>query len=70
VLIDQYISSVPGRLPHMKGKEYKKDKFNGGTLFVDHASAYVHLTNQVSLRDGETLQAKNSFEKFALLHGV
>jgi hypothetical protein len=38
VSIDQYISAVPGRLPHTKGKEAKKDKYNGGTIFGDHAS--------------------------------
>jgi hypothetical protein len=70
VSIDQYISSVPGRLPNTKGKELKKDRYNGGTLFVDHSSAYVHLQHQVSLRVGETLRAKHSFEKFAASHGV
>jgi hypothetical protein len=70
VSIDQYISTVPGRLAHTKGKEPKKDKYNGGTIFVDHASAYIHISNQVSLRVGETLRGKHSFEKFAALHGI
>jgi hypothetical protein len=67
VLIDQYVSSVPGCLPHTKGKESPKDKFNGGTIFVHH---YIHLTHQVFLPVGETLHAKHSFKKFAATHGV
>ena len=37
---------------------------------VDHASGFVHLFNQVSLRVGETLKAKTSFEQFADQFGV
>jgi hypothetical protein len=70
VSIDQYISALPGRLPHTKGKESKKDMYRGGTLFVDHASGYIFLKNQVSLRVGETLRAKRAFEQFAAQHGV
>jgi len=43
VSIDQYVSTLPGCLPKTKGKEPKKDKYNGGTLFVDHATAYIYL---------------------------
>jgi hypothetical protein len=70
VSIDQYVSTLPGRLPHTKGKEPKKDKYNGGTLFVDHATAYVYLRHQVSLRVGDTLRTKHAFERFAAEHGV
>ena len=65
VLINQYKSSTPGRLKHTKGKELKKDKFIGGTMFVDHALSYIHLHNQVSLCIGETLCEKHAFEQFA-----
>jgi hypothetical protein len=43
VSVDQYVSSVPGRLPHTAGKEKPNEKYNGGTIFVDHASSYIHL---------------------------
>jgi hypothetical protein len=43
VSIDQYISAAPGRLLKSKGKELKKDKYCGGTLFVDHESAKRYL---------------------------
>lgn len=70
VSIDQYISSIPGRLPNTRGKESKKEKFIGGTLFVDHASGYIHLRNQQSLRVGDTLKSKHSFEHFSKAHGI
>ena len=70
VSIDQYISAVPGRLPHTKGKESKNDKFVGGTLFVDHATGFVFVAHQVSLRAGETVQAKRKFEAAAHSMGV
>jgi hypothetical protein len=70
VSCDQYVSAVPSRLPHTKGKEPKKDKYNGGTLFVDHATGFVFLRSQVSLRTGETLRSKAAFEQDAKEHGI
>ena len=70
VSLDQYESSIPGRLPHTYGKEKKDDQYNGGTLFIDHASSMVFIQHQVSLRTGETLQAKHKFEQLAREHGV
>jgi hypothetical protein len=65
VSMDQYVSSVPGRLPHTMGKEAPKLKYHGGTIFVDHASSFIFLVNQSSLRVGETLQSKIAFECIA-----
>ena len=59
VSLDQYESSIPGCLPHTYGKEKKDDQYNGGTLFIDHVSSMVFIQHQVSLRTGETLQAKH-----------
>jgi hypothetical protein len=70
ISIDQYISALPGRLPHTKGKESKSDQYNGGTLFVDHASGFIFLRNQVALTAGETLRSKKAFEQFSGLVGV
>ena len=67
---DQYQCSMPGRLPHTKGKESISERYNGGTLLVDHYSAFVFLRNQVSLSVGSTLKTKHDFEYFAKLHGV
>jgi hypothetical protein len=64
--MDQYLSPKPGRLPNSKGKELPSEQFNGGTIFVDHASSYIFLRNQVSsLTAGETLKSKTAFEQFA-----
>lgn len=70
VSIDQYISSVPGRRAHTKGKEAKKDRFVGGTIFVDHASGFIYVQHMLTLRAGDTVNAKRSFEQYAGTHGV
>lgn len=70
VSIDQFVSKVPGRLSHTFGKEDPRLKFNGGTMFADHASGYIFLNQQVSLRVGETLQGKHAFERMAALCNV
>mgnify|MGYP001433819344 CR=1 FL=1 len=69
VLLDQYMSSAHGRLPHTKGKEKTSKKFTGGTLFYDHASAHIFIVHQVSLRTGETIAAKRIYERFHFGHG-
>ena len=70
ISMDQFISAVPGRLPHTFGKESSKDRYSGGTIMVDHASGYIHCECQVSLRTGSTIQTKNTFQKFAAAVGV
>jgi hypothetical protein len=70
ISIDQYISALPGRLPHTKGKESKDERYNGGTMFVDHASGLLYLQHQVALTAGETLRAKKKFEQFADQYGI
>jgi hypothetical protein len=70
VSCDQYITSVPGRLPDTYGKESNKEKYRGGTIFYDHASGVIFLRHQVSLRAGETVRAKRAFEQFAKQNGV
>ena len=65
VSLDQYQSSIPGRLEHTYGKEKKEERYTGGTIFVDHASGLMYLQHQVSLRVGETLKAKHAFEQMA-----
>ena len=67
---DQYHCAVPGRRHDTFGKESSHEKYTGGTLFVDHASGYIFLRNQVSLRAGETVQTKVLFEQFASSVGV
>ena len=70
VSVDQYESAVKGRLTNTKGKEKDNIRYTGGAIFVDHATSYVHLSKQISLRGGETLQAKKAFENYAATFGV
>jgi hypothetical protein len=70
VSTDQFYSANPGRLLHAYGKEGPVRQYHGGTVFYDHASAYWHVSNQVSLGMGETLQSKHAFERFARASGV
>ena len=68
--IDQYISGLPGRLPNTFGKEPDKDQYQGGMIFVDHATQWVFLKHQVSLNAGKTVRAKTAFEQAASSCGV
>ena len=70
VSIDQYHSSVRGRLPNTAGKEAKSKKYTGGIIFYDHASQNVFVRHQVSLRVGETLNKKHEFEGYCKERGV
>ena len=63
---DQYVSKLGGRLYTTAGKENPKDKYMGGTIFVDHASQFIFVENQVSLNASETLRSKHEFECKAL----
>ncbi len=69
VSIDQFISRTPGRLAQSRGRETKL-RYTGGTIMVDHASGYIFLQSQVSLRSGETIQSKHAFERMAKHHGL
>jgi hypothetical protein len=57
-------------MPHTYGKEDKKDKYSGGTIFVDHASSLIHIVNQVGLTAGKTLRMKKKFEQFTDSFGI
>ena len=67
---DQFISSVPGRLPNTYGRETDSQKYVGGTVFIDEASGFTFLENQVSVNANETIKAKNRFEREASRFGV
>jgi hypothetical protein len=70
VSLDQNMSALPGHLLKGYGKEKKKEKHRGRTLFVDHASSLMYLHHQVYLRASETIKAKQAFEQFAASQGV
>ena len=60
---DQFVSSLPGRLPNTYGCKYKSNWYNGRTIFIDDASGFIALECQVSLGAAETLRAKHKFER-------
>jgi hypothetical protein len=70
VSLDQYVPSVLCGLAHTYGKEKKRDKLTGGTIFVDRATGHVFIYNQVLARASETLIGKNKYERLALDSGV
>jgi hypothetical protein len=65
VSLDQYESSYPGRLPHTRGHEKTANKYIGGTIGVDHASAVIFAEHQASLRAGNTIESKKKFERWS-----
>ena len=67
---DQFVSSAPGRRSHTSGKEAKHDKFCGGTIFIDEASDFLGVENQVSLNCGETIKGKRTYERELRDHGI
>ena len=67
---DQFVTFLPGRLPNTFGRENVKDKYTGGTVFIDEASSMIFVENQVSLGAAEMIQAKHKFEREALRHGI
>ena len=63
VSCDQYVVSTPGRT--LKHSSNKKEKYSGGTIYVDHASQRIFNYNQISLRAGETLVGKRILDNEA-----
>jgi hypothetical protein len=61
--MDQYESAVQGRIHLSRGQESFRQKFGGSTLFCDHASGYVQVHHQVSLRASDTIRSKQKFER-------
>ena len=49
VSMDQYTSTTRGQLTKGFGKSPINKTYGGGTIFVDHASGFIHVEHQVSL---------------------
>ena len=49
VSVDQYVCKRSGRIRYGYGKN--KSNYNGGTIFVDHASGYMSVHHQFSLSE-------------------
>ena len=70
VSVDHFICSTRGRLTSTYGKENTKDQYHGGALFVDHASGYIFVNEQVHLNTHETIKSKEEYEKHCRDFGV
>jgi hypothetical protein len=66
---DQVESSTPGLIPTYRGTP-TKDRYHAGTLFVDHASHFLHFTPHTSTGSKEAIIAKHSFELLAHQHNI
>ena len=70
VSMDHFICSAKGRLYDSLGKSKDQVMFQGGCLFVDHASGYIHVEHQVSISASESIEAKLKFERVCYDMGV
>ena len=70
ISVDQYESSVRGRLPSTRGRERVTKKFVGGTLFYDHASSKIFVRHQSSLGAEQTINSLNSVIREAMESNV
>jgi hypothetical protein len=69
VSVDHFESCLLGRTYDSYGKTTSA-QYVGGCVFVDHGSGYIQVINQVGFSAVETIRAKQSYEQFALSHGV
>ena len=70
VSADHFQSAVPGRTYSSRGSYHPENMYNGGTIFVDHASGKISIQHQVSLSASESIKAKLRFEQEAAESGV
>ena len=67
---DHYQSAVPGRTYSSRGSYHPENMFNGGTIFVDHASGKIFLHHQESLSASESIKSMLKLEREAAESGV
>ena len=58
VSVDPFRSALHVRLYNSKGRTDAKDVFNGGCIFVDHASGYIQVLHQVTFNANDTVNSK------------
>ena len=69
-MTNQFLCSQKGWLNHTKCKDPDRTRLLGGTIVLDHANVYMHMENQVSLNELETIWSKRISEKDIWSHGV
>ena len=70
VHVDNYESSIRGRLSHTYGKEPRHAQYCGGTIFYDAATGIIKVYHQSSLTGLDTVKSKRLFERDATQCGV
>ena len=70
ISIDQHVCSHLGRLTTWYGKTPSAQTYGGGTIFVDHASWYIHVEHQISLSAADMICSKRNFERLLMNHCV
>lgn len=69
ISVDHFKSRLKGRTSTSFGKS-TSDKYIGGCILVDLASAYSHVEHQLGFSSSETIHAKQNFEKFTFDHNI
>jgi hypothetical protein len=70
ISVDHYVSSQPGQLYTSRGKSSTSGLYQGGAIYVDHASGHVSVQHQSSLSAANTVKGKLLFERDAYNVGV
>ena len=68
--VDHFVCNTKGRLYTSQGKMSPNDMYDGGCIYFNHASGFIHCEHQVNLTTHETLQAKEHFEQMCHNYGV
>ena len=68
ISVDHFESRLKGRTLTSRGRS--SETYKGGCIFVDHMSGYIHVEEQLGFSASESIRAKQTFEKFALDHGI
>lgn len=69
VSVDTFCSFVDSLIPQPRGK-LTNVKFSAGTVFIDHASDYVHTHFQVDQSTDAAIAAQEAFERTMVRMGV
>ena len=70
VSVDHFVCNTKGQLYTSRGKMSPDDMYDGGCIYFNHASGFIHCEHQVHLTTHETLQAKEHFEWMCHDYGV
>jgi hypothetical protein len=60
---DQYSRRIEGRAFGSRGADASSGKVQGGTIFCDTASSYLHVNHQVGFTAEETICSEIKFER-------